>query len=540
MGDRVPKPTIDGTTLRQNRAASVVDIRLAAIEARKRLNRPVHRPVDPTKVSEKARGTETKVLFDWWKNQSNKLETLRELVANFRNRSDPPIEALCDLFVSSKLHWLVDTLVVAEPEYVSLVLELFSYLIQISHAGFLTAVVDSEYCMFVQHLVEGAVPPPPVMIKDIFYFWANLGGRGLDVRDYLLKLGTLTSLEQYLSLNTAAFDTVLATGAWVMDVLTSRIPIPAFEYVAPLLPTLQPMLGYAGPCQDYEMQRDVVGIVNNFLRYDIELLHEYLTSEFLTTLMFCANQQAQPELSEECMAAFVVLTNKSDKHCEHLLSLDFLDFAEVRLPIAQDPEHLQIIKVLTNILFGTKNLKAVILERPKLGELLRIGLDSAYYSIKFEILFLLANAFFFCKTIDDLLFVADIDGAQTMLDFICGGDGELSDMIIRAMHGMITLIHSASGLQNYEREKIVDFAKIWLLSNDIDEHLNNYISAPLPREAHQHAVKLIDRIDGMKKIFEMQENSIITSIRDMIYAPDLAYEGAMVMDPSATSTNFSF
>ena len=68
-----------------------------------------------------------------------------------------------------------------------------------------------------------------------------------------------------------------------------------------------------------------------------------------------------------------------------------------------------------------------------------------------------------------------------------------------------------------ERDKIVDFANVWFLSNEMSDILSAYMQNEISPKAYKTATELADRIDSLKKIFEMTEQAIMSSIREIVH-----------------------
>jgi hypothetical protein len=367
-------------------------------------------------------------------------------------------------------------------------------------------------------LIATAPPPPPEVVKDILWFWANLCGEGLVVRNYLLQLGVVNTVADYLILNWGV-DHCLATSAWLMERLCSGLPLPDFRAIEPILPVIWHMLEYSIVNQDNEMQIDLLKLLTNLLGFDVNLLQNTLSRDLLTALMKSGDQPYTRGLSEYCLRFFVNLTNVSDRHCIILEDMGFVDFLENRLRLnSSDEAHLsEIFKCLTNVLFGTHQLVQVLLQRPYVCEMVKAALASSVYVVEVEAMFLVANAFYFAKSFEDIVAVANLDESHELLYWITGRDPELSEIIVTALNQVIDMVFILGNDSEVERDKIVDFANVWFLSNEMSDILSAYMQNEISPKAYKTATELADRIDSLKKIFEMTEQAIMSSIREIVH-----------------------
>jgi hypothetical protein len=526
------KPTIPKGLPLDKRRNAVVDIRKQAIEERLNAKRKRVLPqmvcLNAPPAIDSSLGAHVDLqhaptvaftsLFVSWQQDPLNIDRLGTIATEFKNRSNPPIEELASLLAASGMEWIVQSMKdTTDLHYIEVLVELLSRISHVENERFTRTCMDSLLTPFLLDLLTGQHPPPPETVYHIIWLCANQAVESIVMRDYFLISGLIPVLETYLSVNPESFNDCLATAAWLFERLTSGLPLPNFVHVGPLLPALQPMLDFSRLNDDMAMQFDLLNLLTNLLNYDIPLLQSHFNRQLLDTIMLCADEADDLALSEACMTFFVTLSNKSDVYCEILLSMEFIDFLEMRLPVSSNKERLQILKAVTNILFGTRNLEAVILTRNLLCGSIRTDLDNPSYLISLEAFFVLANALYFCKTMEQVFFVAGLDTQMELLCHINGRDVELSDMIIRALHEVMTVMHAELGKPGLERDKLVDFANEWLVSADLDEMLNTYVSGFVTAEAAQNANKLLDRIEGLKRLLESQEDSIVKSLREMIH-----------------------
>jgi hypothetical protein len=524
------KPTINPVKSRQNRYDAVIDIRREAIEAsihaKLRSKRtPAALQGRPPENDYLPMGSDAlRTLFQTWKDHSTDIGPLTIIMTEFRSRSNPPIDDMAAFFVASDLHWLVRSLEGAPVDYIELVTELLSFLSKVETPEFAQAVMSSGLSSFLQALINSAPPPPPATVKNILWFWANLPGEGLVERDYLLKIGVLHVIADYLTMN-AGVDECLETSAWLLERLTSGLPLPDFMAIQPILPVIQPMLDYSVMNQSPDMQIDLIKVLHNLIRYDTVILHEVLTQRLLTTLMNCAHNTRSKPLAALCMTFFTQLTSSSDKYCEILLEMNFLDFLESRIRIdfpqylEKGAEYVSILKCFTNILFATHNLQRVVLSRPYLCETLKCMLECGMYNIVVESLFLIANSFYACTTFEEVLAVADLDEAKDFIYWITGRDRELSDMLIISLDKVVQLLLTAAGNRDAMHDRLLEFSNAWFLSKAMEDVLGAYIDPEneISPTSFASATGLIDKIQGLKFIFEMTEEAALQSMRSLIH-----------------------
>ena len=522
------KPTISAIKSRQNRYDAVIDIRREAIEAtiqtKLRSKRTPFslqgRPVDPSHAALPSSSINS--LFQTWRENPATSTPLHIIIPEFRSRANPPIDELAALFAASGLNWLVGALQGASTDYLDEITELFSFLSKVDTPEFSAAVTESGFCPFLQTLLTGSELPPPGTVKNILWFWANLPGESLKERDYLLHLGVLTVVTDYLTLN-AGVDECLETAAWLLERLTSGLPVPDFVAIHPIIPLLQPMLDYSLTNRSGEMQIDLVKVLINLIRFDTGLLQDLLTPQLLKTVMTCIDQTNNTKVTKLCLNFFIELTNCSNKFCEILLDQGFVDFLESRIrrnfPNNKDEEYVAIVKCLINLLFGTGRLGQILLSRDFLCEAIKIMIDSGVYDVIIEALFLVANGFYAASTFEELIAVGDLDEARDMIFWITGRDPALSEMILVGLDKALQLIISNSGDPSVDRDQLMSFCNAWFLSDTMENVLSDFVSPDRevnPR-AFATATGLIDRIGGLKLIFEMTEDAALQSMRELIH-----------------------